>query len=294
MSIFAGPRSNNSSRLKTGNVQSQPIPKSANNGKQLFKLNFDVNTSNNNKVEPKLDSSVLSQNSHKRDLTKFEELSNISQQRPEILMMTNFNPLYKDSGEKTEFGDLFDINIETIRQLDASAQKLLNDLNEKDVIDNKNKNLKDQITILRNYLSELSNVLKILNTASSNLNFHNAIYNFSPVEFSARMFNDDGTQKTSKSSLDPFVQQLPETLNLDLALKNSLNLEENSSNKYTSTKLWLTAVNELRQLLLSYSRRITKTSEVFPDENSSKLADYSEIDKSRIAFNFIEKNGKVP
>jgi hypothetical protein len=269
MTIFPGPRSNNSSMLGTGNVVSQPIPDNSKN------LNYNINVSNSNEIKPNIDSAFISQNSHARTPTKFENLANISQQRPEILMMTNFDPLYKeDKKSKTDFGNLFDLNVETMRQLDATAQKLLNDLNQKDFIDGKNKAFQDQVTTLRNYLADLLNVLKTLSHASSNLNLHNSIYDFSPADFAARLFDDNNTKKTSKSSLDPFIKKLPETLNLDLALQDALDLA--SSKKHTSTKLWLESANELRTLLMGFSRHARHVSKsestgIITDDDPTKL-----------------------
>jgi len=259
------PRTNNGVSLKSGNMQVQPI-------KNLNILPLTPNpVLSNDDTTITVDSSIRTKSSNRRTITQYEELSNVSEERPEILAISSFNPLYDEFGNKTENGDLFDVYIESLKQIDSSSRKLLKDLDDKEFVKNKNHQFKKEITNLREKLSMLNSLLKMLSLAGTNLNLHNKIYEFSPVEFVEKSFNDD-SHKTKKINLSSIAKNLPEKLNLDVILSDIKTLPQNASLKYSSSKLWILAIHELRNLLFSHSKNLlNENNQKNTDDNFSTL-----------------------
>jgi hypothetical protein len=245
-------------------------------------------------LDPSSDPSATSTNSHKRKLTKYEELANLSEDRPEMIALTNFSPILTDSQTKTAYGELFDLYVETLRQIDASTQSAMSSEKNKKLIKDNNKQFKQQISILRNRLSELNNILKMLATANKNINSHNSIYRFSPTEFVSRMF--EGSQrKTKKEDLDAIAEKLPETLTLETSLADAIISTPSTVKNYSSTKLWLTCVSELAKLIKTHSKKSLNVNQL-EEKQSSIKGQIPQLDggKNRISLSNIQENANVP
>jgi hypothetical protein len=266
------PKANNGSTFSAGNIQTQP--KKRNTNQSLVSISP---LSKDDDTRPKIDPTIRSKTSNKRQTTEFEELSNVSEERPEIISLSSFDPLYDEFGNKTENGKLFDVYIESLRQIDATTQKLFSEIEDKDFLKSKNNTFKVEIAGLREKLSNLNSLLRTLNLASNNLNLHNKIYDFSPIEFVEKSFDDSTSRKTKKSDLLTIVNKLPDNLNLDNSLMDVMGLPQNSSSKYCSTKLWLLALRELRTLLFSHSRNLLPAS---VKSNNDESTSYLQIDNS--------------
>jgi len=248
--MFKFPKANNGSKFKSGDVQSQP-------NKMVHEKNVAASPiSNDSETRPKVDTSIKSKIANKRKITEFEELSNVSEERPEIISLSSFSPLYDEFGNKTENGKLLDVYVETLRQIDATTQKLYSEIQDKNYLKSKNDQFKSEITQIRQKLSEFNALIKSVSLASSNLNLHNKIYDFSPNEFLEKSFDDDDSKKTKKSNLAPIISKLPNNINLDSTVSDLLGLPPNASSKYSSTKLWLLAITELKRLMTSHSRHM--------------------------------------
>lgn len=248
--MFKFPKANNGSLFKSSNVQSQP-------NKMVHEKNISASPiSNDSDTKPKVDTSIKSKISNKRKITEFEELSNVSEERPEVISLSSFSPLYDEFGNKTDSGKLLDVYVETLRQIDAATQKLYSEIQDKKYLKNKNDIFKNEITQIRQKLSEFNALIKSVSLASSNLNLHNKIYDFSPNEFLEKSFDDDDSKKTKKTNISPIINKLPNSISLDSAVSDLLGLPPNASSKYSSTKLWLLAITELKRLMTSHSRHM--------------------------------------
>lgn len=252
--MFKFPKTNNGSLFKSSNIQSQP-------NKMLLEKSVSTSPiSNDFDTRPKVDTSIKTKISNKRKITEFEELSNVSEERPEIISLSSFSPLYDEFGNKTDSGKLLDVYVETLRQVDAATQKLYSEIQDKKYLKSKNDVFKNEITQIRQKLAEFNALIKSVSLASNNLNLHNKIYDFSPNEFLEKTFDDDDSKKTKKSNLSPIINKLPNNINLDTAVSELLGLPLNVSSKYSSTKLWLLAITELKRLMTSHSRYMLPSS----------------------------------
>jgi len=287
--MFRFPKSSNGTFLKSGNMQTRVVSSDSNNSRKTSTVYIPKKD-----LDPSSDPSATSTNSHKRKLTKYEELANLSEDRPEMIALTNFSPILTDSQTKTAYGELFDLYVETLRQIDASTQSAMNSEKNKKLIKDNNKQFKQQISILRNRLSELNNILKMLATANKNINSHNSIYRFSPTEFVSRMF--EGSQrKTKKEDLDAIAEKLPETLTLETSLADAIISTPSTAKNYSSTKLWLMCVGELAKLIKTHSKKSLNVNPL-EEKQSSIKGQIPPLDggKNRISLSSIQKNANVP
>ncbi len=287
--MFRFPKSSNGTFLKSGNMQTRVVSSDSNNSRKTSTVYIPKKD-----LDPSSDQSATSTNSHKRKLTKYEELANLSEDRPEMIALTNFSPILTDSQTKTAYGELFDLYVETLRQIDASTQSAMSSEKNKKLIKDNNKQFKQQISILRNRLSELNNILKMLATANKNINSHNSIYRFSPTEFVSRMF--EGSQrKTKKEDLDAIAEKLPETLTLETSLADAIISTPSTVKNYSSTKLWLMCVSELSKLIQTHSRKSLNVNSLEEKQASIKgQIPLSLFEKSRISLKNIQENANVP
>lgn len=287
--MFRFPKSNNGTFLKSGNMQTKVAVPDSNSSTRTPAVYIPKNDLN-----PSSDPSATSTNSHKRKLTRYEELANISEDRPEMIALTNFSPILTDNQAKTAYGELFDLYVETLRQIDASTQSAMSSDKNKELIKDNNRQFKQQISILRNRLNELNNILKMLATANKNINSHNSIYKFSPTEIASRLF--EGSQrKTKKEDLDPIVEKLPETLTLESSLADALMSTVSTTKNYSSTKLWITCVNELSRLVKSHSKKSLNASALEEAPTTIK-GQIPVVDngKNRISLSNLQGTANVP
>jgi len=311
---FKAPRSNNKSFIKTGNVQTQPVPRKTetsllgqilpakqtlnpnqaqtasqqttiqqvSNTNQQVSNTLTVSESTKNSINSQvkipsmvpLNGSFASEtksgsniflgnlgkdndfkNQHNKDSNNIdkkssEELTNISEIRPEIIMLSKFNPLYVNESTKTDDGELFDVFVESLRQVDSTSSSLLSGIDQK-FIKSQNESLKKDISTIRNQLNQIVNIIKFINVAkTSHFDLTNNIYEYSPTLFVNKNFSS-GT-KATKDLLIPFAKKMESKLNLQKSLEIAFD-EANVAKNFSGTKLWMVAINELKELIRSHS-----------------------------------------
>lgn len=203
-----------------------------------------------NKHQPPIETKQTVSSGLLKDATPLEELTSVSEIRPEILMLSKFNPLYVNENQKTEQGELFDVFVESLRQIDAKTSAFLSGLNE-ETINQKSENLKKEISYVRNNLNNLSSIIKFINTAkTTHLDLFRQNYEFSPTLFVNKNFSS-GTRVT-KDSLIPFAKKLDQKLSLEKSLEIVYD-QKNVAKNFSGTKLWMVAINELKELVRSHS-----------------------------------------
>ena len=286
--MFKFPKSNNGKSMKTGNIQTN-VAKSSYDSK----TSSTVHLSKESIQKPSAVVESIAKNVHKKKLSKFEELTNLSESRPEIVMLSDFMPLFTDEGEKTSQGNLFDLYIESMRRLDAATQAVISSANKK-FIERKNEDLKQQVLTLKNRLGELNVILRMLAVSNKNLNVHNSNYQFSPIEFCLKTF-EDSQKRTKLEDILPYAEKLPENLSLEIALADNLLIDSSEVKRYASTKLWLMCVRELRNLLISHSRKSLRSGRFNQTEASVKsLLPNNNDDVFRINMMMFELAAKIP
>lgn len=286
--MFKFPKSNNGKSMKTGSIQTNATrPSYVSETSKTVHLSKDVIQ------KPSIDISSISKNVHKKKLSKFEELSNLSENRPEIVLLSDFMPLFTDENEKTLQGNLFDLHIESMRRIDATTQAVVDSAND-DFIKIKNEDLKRQVLTLKNRLGELNIILKMLAVSNKNLNVHNSNYQFSPIEFCLKNFDNSG-KRTKLEDVLPYAEKLSENLSLEISLADNLMIDQSEVKRYASTKLWLMCVRELRNLLISHSRKSMKAGKFVQSETSIKSSmPNNDDDVFRLNMMMFELSARVP
>jgi len=168
--------------------------------------------------------------------------------RPDILMLSKFNPLYDINGYDTDQKNLFDFHVEMLRQVDSSTNIALESIDKK-IIKEQNTKAIDEIKKLKNNLGIIADYIKFLNFAKVYSDFSSPIYTFNTLQFIQQNFN--GTNVTKKVLLESSKssEQQENLIKSTLfAIKGNYDKVLDAYAK-NPTKTWLTAITELRNLI---------------------------------------------
>ena len=314
------PKSANNSFLKTGKIQTQPVAKisisgmSKDNASALSKLLQpaddsnagrpngtspllqpvgDSNTSRSrgtsvtgfgNKTQEKDIVTYSNDSTPQKPLSEFEKLTNISDSRPEIIALTDFHPLYvQKNAAQTEHGNLFDVYVQTMRQIENDAIAI-NSLKNNEIIKKRNESLKQSVSSLTDVTKSVYQILKRIELDRKRLNLFNEVYDFSAIEFVKKEITEDS--KTDKDLLKDYCTGFFITGKTSLlkTLSTLNKIDTNDLSKFSSTKLWLMLVKEIQHLLNFY---VSENS--YADSNDKSIPQRSDSDKNLSIFLEFEK-----
>jgi hypothetical protein len=203
---------------------------------------FGNNTQENNIVTYSNDSTP------QKPISEFEKLTNISDSRPEVIALTDFHPLYlQKDAEQTEHGKLFDVYVQTMRQIENDATAI-NRLKNEENVKKRNEAIKRSVSSLTDAAKSVYQILKRIELDRKRLNLLNEVYDFSAIEFVNKEIPEDS--KVDKDLLKDYCKILTtEKTNLVKVLSLLTGIQESDLSKFSSTKLWLTLVKEMQSLL---------------------------------------------
>lgn len=171
--------------------------------------------------------------------------------RPEIIMLSSFNPLFRSDGiTNTEQGDLFDLHVESLRQMDAASISLLKSADQ-NFIKNKNDKTKIDLQMTKNNLESLINVSNKLKKIEKCFDLNDNINNFLISGFINQVFLQ--TDDISYQKVLNYGSKCIKNLNFFVVLQNVLGVESSEISKYSSSKLWASMIQELKELFRSHS-----------------------------------------
>jgi hypothetical protein len=314
------PKSANNSFLKTGKIQTQPVAKisisgmSKDNASALSKLLQPGGDSNagrpgvaspllqpvgdsnagrpggpsvtgfGNKTQEKDIITNSNDSTPQKPLSEFEKLTNISDSRPEIIALTDFHPLYiRKDAEQTEHGNLFDVYVQTMRQIENDAIAI-NSLKNNEITKKRNEALKQSVSSLTDATKSVYQILKRIELDRKRLNLFNEVYDFSAIEFVNKEIPEDS--KTDKDLLKDYCKKffIAEKASLLKTLSKLTKIKTDDLAKFSSTKLWLMLVKEIQHLLNSY---ISEKS--YDNSNDNSIPNRPD-DKNLSIFLEFEKN----
>lgn len=205
--------------------------------------------------------------------------------RPEILLLSQFKPLYRSHNSFSNDGKLFNQFITELRLNESEANSLLD---EKSVKDN-NENFKSQLYVLRNNLQSLGNFVSKVSTYQKKLDVsHDVSFNFKIGKFIEKNLSNSGIPTTKNYSN---IGDLNFSINLKEALitargapTNIQQVEKEAIQKFASSKLFLVALQELRTLMFSFPYQLCSKKSLginFPGEQSSDISDIYKLPKVR-------------
>lgn len=193
-----------------------------------------------------------------------EYVANISQYRPEIISLTKFDPLYDENGNLTKYGELFEALIETLRKADVDARNFLkSNPEEQQQVLQIQETLKNSITDLNSKVLQLSSFIKFFSSVQKDFDVNSEKYTFSPQEYFAAYSGLD-SYYSNYDSLEYYVSKMPQSLSLNSTLNEILSYEDKPSDikkdffSSPSTRSWVILIEELKQLILSHSRKKMK------------------------------------
>jgi hypothetical protein len=180
--------------------------------------------------------------------------------RPEILLLSQFKPLYNSSQDNlTEEGQLFELQVSSLRNTESDANNLLKQTIGESGIQESNDKFKSQITVLRDNLQNLDSFIKKIGTYKSSLNIAtDNRYKFTPGKFietnllnSKDVINGFYTFNGSDISYD-LIKALIEARSIDSKA------EIDAIKLFSSSKLFLICINELNKMIKTHSYGILK------------------------------------
>jgi len=206
----------------------------------------------------------------------YESLSGISKERPEIIMMTNFQPLYKpesatdsassaaykeNSRDSTKAGFYFDDQcfVRTLR--DENIKTLLNKIAIaypffSNIIERKTSEFNQTMGQLGISAHYLWNLMRILERIKQQFDIRDDMHVVDPLEILKRhssTYSSTQGQSTLKYQTETINSAFPERYDIAYVLSRFGFSEENTKSVYTSTKIWLQMLYELKQVLRTHS-----------------------------------------
>jgi hypothetical protein len=212
----------------------------------------------------------------------FEELTGVSSERPEIIMLTDFVPLfvnkqnvnnlsqnsYKNSYFTNE-GQFVDAKFnmeqltaleidERLKFLSARTNKTLSSTYSKFVLEKKD--FQNKISDLKTLLGNISQLIKTFNSTKQLFDLRNFNYNIS-YDDNMSILNQLTIENYYKNSvqeslLNTIATQLPTNISLVNVLSQFGYSKNAIKNNFTSTKIWLQTIFEFKNILENYSYKI--------------------------------------
>lgn len=180
--------------------------------------------------------------------------------RPEILLLSQFKPLYNSSqNDLTKEGQLFELQVSSLRNVESDANNLLKQTIGESGIKESNDKFKSQITILRDNLQNLDSFIKKIGTYKSSLNIASDYrYKFTPGKFvETNLLN-------SKDVINGFYNINGSDISYDLrkALIEARSIDSKTEldaiKLFSSSKLFLICINELNKMIKTHSYGMLK------------------------------------
>lgn len=208
----------------------------------------------------------------------YEQLTNISQERPEVIMMSGFLPLFDKSSDHsrqsytsafskagihtfmTDTGQFVDVQIQIRNLRSTNAINLLRNLKQQYVnVDNefisRTENFKNSLLLLQESTDFLLSLFKSLDTLKSQLDLRDALYVADPdLVLNSYVTKNSMVRLTSVTQkLSSYVRQyMPATYSMSDVLVR-LGYDINNVYQFSSTKMWLQLLLELKSILTAHS-----------------------------------------
>jgi hypothetical protein len=252
-----------------------------------------------------------------RTFLPYERLTGISEDRPEIIMLTNFLPLFNDvqNSDHSYVGMMMNNGID-IRMtnaglyVDTQLQSgllrhennvvFLNGLQTKYINVHQNfvirrNQFEKNIEELHNMSNFLFDVMKKIENLKSQLDLRNEIYLVDPYEAASTFQSSYMKSKTMSSTLvtnDLILKKhFPTTYSLtDIFVRLGYDIT-NVKHKFLSSKIWIQLIYELKQILTHHSREFINVSSIRQkndDENKTIIKDENNV------FELKQTSNNVP
>ena len=209
----------------------------------------------------------------------YEQVTGISHERPELIMLMDFLPLYSnDTGGSqphsmnmveqtgidpfmTDAGRFFDAQIQVRNLRHSNVTNMVKSLRERysvvaGVITSRRDNFAQGIEALKDSTDYLLDLIRNLNRLKSQLDLRDDIHTVDPSVVAQNFvsnFSEVKTSVTSHPMLNAIKRYLPPTYTVAEALTRLGYDITNVRNTFASTKIWLQLLFELREMLKTHS-----------------------------------------
>ena len=207
----------------------------------------------------------------------YEKLNNISQERPEIIMLTSFLPLFENESNHshpssilhienagydaylTPAGHLLKINIQTVKLRWMNAMTMIQNISKRSP--HVKKQLKSNYQVFEKSIHDLNvdvefllELIKLKETSKRQLDIRNSLHVTNSENAIHKLTAPSGGEKNRKldTTIDLSTRMLPVSYTPSEILIR-LGYDSNHIKNYSSTKIWLQTLQELKDILRYHS-----------------------------------------
>lgn len=229
----------------------------------------------------------------------YEQVTGISHERPELIMLMDFLPLYSnDTGDAqphamsmveqtgidpfmTDAGRFFDAQVQVRNLRHSNTINMMKSLRERyptiaGTLSERRGNFGQGIEALKDSTDYLLDLIRNLNRLKSQLDLRDDIHTVDPSAVAQSFvsnFSEVKTSVTSHPMLNAIKRYLPPTYTVPEALTRLGYDVTNVRNTFASTKIWLQLLFELREMLKTHSLEFIDADPVVQrnDKNASVI-----------------------
>ena len=282
----------------------QKIVTSLTSDKNFLLTPFETSKNNilpsfSNNLEPhNVQNRLIDLTSNIKKFEPYEELTGISRERPEIIMLTDFQPLFNNdvsqvypsnirhvenanvSLNMTDVGKLADLHVMSTQLQRANSVQVVKNLrinfeNVKRVLVDQHSAFEKSVDSLRDTANFLLGLVRNLDRLKLNLDLRDSIHVVDPraIVQNHVQFTKINTTTTSNVLSDIVGNYLPTSYSVSELLARFGFNEENIKSRFSSTKIWVQLLLEMNDLFRYHSLELidAESSVNRTDNNASKL-----------------------
>jgi hypothetical protein len=213
----------------------------------------------------------------------YELLTGISQERPELIMMTNFVPLYDFNSspiKKTAAGEFFDVQVNTRNLKFTNSSQLIQSLQNtwpqfQDLMSARQHAFQDNLFAMKEMTNFLITTVHSLEQLKSQLDLRNQVHTISPRDILVRNTRQANEPKPTGSHNENtnVINLIPSSYTWTDALVRFGYSPGNIKQTFLSTKMWMQLLYELKNVLLYHSLEFAgiETVQQNIDKNSAMI-----------------------
>ena len=228
-----------------------------------------------------------------KKLQPYEQLTGISQERPEIVAMTSFSPLYDDSSSVSDAGEYFLTQVDLRTAKRATMEENVNVLRSRDsafnnLVHQRVSKFVETVDGVESLISFLFSVMTSLETLKSQLDLRNDLYTIEHADVVSKFVsNFAAASKVDLGIITKFV--MPSYKFVDVL--EALGFTKAHINKFASTKIWLQLMIELNNILRTHTLQfMSQDPDVYRDDDNATVMVVDTAPRFALNSSVIETN----
>lgn len=205
-----------------------------------------------------------------KKFSSYERTVGISSEKPLILTVAPFLPLYRD-GEQTESGQYVDAQFEIKRLQNLKSSKFVKTTLDKKTVLIRRARFERELQSLKELSHHMLNFVAATETLRQHFDLKNDVYDFNAQSATSRNFNATPKSAAVARGTIQKSKPTPKVLTLNQNIE-TLGYKEKNIQNFSSTKVWMTLVSEYKTLLRKHSRELLKLSTTTKNNDKDALS----------------------